>query len=113
MSRSPEDRAPAGGQGAGRDPADGPPAGEWAASAARESADLLLLDGELVPPAEASISVLDRGLLYGESLFETLKVVDGCALPVAGACGPPRRRVRGAWVFPWISRRWSAGSGGC
>jgi branched-chain amino acid aminotransferase len=39
--------------------------------------DLLLLDQDLVPAAEATVSALDRGLLYGESLFETLKVVDG------------------------------------
>jgi branched-chain amino acid aminotransferase len=37
----------------------------------------VLLDGELVPPGEALVSAFDRGLLYGESLFETLKVVDG------------------------------------
>lgn len=39
--------------------------------------DVVLLDGELVPPEEALVSAFDRGLLYGESLFETLKVVDG------------------------------------
>jgi branched-subunit amino acid aminotransferase/4-amino-4-deoxychorismate lyase len=36
----------------------------------------VLLDGRLVPPEEAVVSVFDRGLLYGESLFETMKVVD-------------------------------------
>jgi branched-subunit amino acid aminotransferase/4-amino-4-deoxychorismate lyase len=39
--------------------------------------DVVSLDGELVPPREALVSAFDRGLLYGESLFETLKVVDG------------------------------------
>lgn len=39
--------------------------------------DVVLFDGELVAPLEALVSVFDRGLLYGESLFETLKVVDG------------------------------------
>jgi branched-subunit amino acid aminotransferase/4-amino-4-deoxychorismate lyase len=39
-------------------------------------ADQVLLDGRLVPAEEASISVFDRGLLYGESLFETIKVLD-------------------------------------
>ena len=37
---------------------------------------LVLLDGELVAAEEAEISVFDRSVLYGESLFETLKVVD-------------------------------------
>lgn len=39
--------------------------------------DVVLLDGALVPSAEALVSAFDRGLLFGESLFETLKVVDG------------------------------------
>jgi len=39
--------------------------------------DVVLFDGELVAPGEAQVSAFDRGLLYGESLFETLKVVDG------------------------------------
>ncbi len=34
------------------------------------------LDGELVPLADAGVSVLDRGLLLGEGCFETLKAVD-------------------------------------
>jgi len=37
---------------------------------------LVLLDGELVAAEEARLSVFDRSVLYGESLFETLKVVD-------------------------------------
>lgn len=44
---------------------------------AAPSADLVLLDGELVPREAATISAFDRGVLYGESLFETVKVVDG------------------------------------
>jgi branched-subunit amino acid aminotransferase/4-amino-4-deoxychorismate lyase len=39
-------------------------------------ADQVLLDGRLVDADKAVVSVFDRGLLYGESLFETLKVVD-------------------------------------
>lgn len=39
-------------------------------------AEVVLLDGKLVPAEEAVLSVFDRGVLYGESLFETLKVVD-------------------------------------
>ena len=37
---------------------------------------MVLFDGQLVPPEEARVSAFDRGLLYGESLFETLKVVE-------------------------------------
>lgn len=39
--------------------------------------DVVLYDGNLVPPEAALVSAFDRGLLYGESLFETLKVVEG------------------------------------
>jgi len=38
---------------------------------------VVLLDGALVPRGEATVSAFDRGVMYGESLFETLKVVDG------------------------------------
>ncbi len=31
------------------------------------------VDGRLVPPAEASVSVLDRGFLYGDAVFEVLR----------------------------------------
>ncbi len=37
---------------------------------------LVLLGGELVSAEEAKVSVFDRSVLYGESLFETLRVVD-------------------------------------
>lgn len=55
---------------AGDAPPDAQPAGD-------ALPDVVLFDGELVPPEEALVSAFDRGLLYGESLFETLKVVDG------------------------------------
>lgn len=35
------------------------------------------LDGRLVPAAKARISALDRGLLYGDGLFETLRTYRG------------------------------------
>jgi branched-chain amino acid aminotransferase len=37
------------------------------------------IDGALVAPAQASISVLDRGLLYGDGCFEVLRTWDGAA----------------------------------
>jgi branched-subunit amino acid aminotransferase/4-amino-4-deoxychorismate lyase len=36
-------------------------------------ADFIYLDGEIVPAAEARVSALDRGLLYGDGLFETMR----------------------------------------
>jgi branched-chain amino acid aminotransferase len=38
---------------------------------------LVVLDGQFCPPAEPSVSVFDRGFLYGDSVFETLRTYDG------------------------------------
>lgn len=51
------------------------------ADPSRRVAPHVWLDGELLPLADAGVSVLDRGLLLGEGCFETLKAVDG--LPFA------------------------------
>jgi branched-chain amino acid aminotransferase len=41
------------------------------------SAMLACVNGSLVPPERATVSVLDRGLLYGDAAFETLGVYGG------------------------------------
>ena len=38
---------------------------------------LIYLDGKLVPEAEARISVFDHGLLYGDGVFEGIRVYNG------------------------------------
>jgi branched-subunit amino acid aminotransferase/4-amino-4-deoxychorismate lyase len=38
---------------------------------------LVLLDGEIVPAAEARVPALSRAVLYGEGLFETLRLYGG------------------------------------
>ena len=38
---------------------------------------LIYLDGNLVPEAEAKISVFDHGLLYGDGIFEGIRVYNG------------------------------------
>ena len=40
---------------------------------------MVFLNGRLVPEAEAVVSVLDRGLAYGDGLFETFRVFGGRA----------------------------------
>lgn len=43
-----------------------------------EAEDLLFhVDGDLVPAGEASVSVQDRGFLYGDAAFETLRAYGG------------------------------------
>lgn len=41
------------------------------------------IDGELSAPAEASISILDDGLLRGDGVFEAIKLYDGHAFRLA------------------------------
>ena len=38
---------------------------------------IVFLNGEFVPEAEAVVSVFDRGLLYGDGLFETIRIANG------------------------------------
>ena len=40
-------------------------------------ATLVSIDGQIVSPAEAKVSVFDRGFLYGDSVFETIRTYDG------------------------------------
>lgn len=37
----------------------------------------VMIDGSLVPPDEARVSVFDRGFLYGDSVFETIRTYAG------------------------------------
>jgi len=39
--------------------------------------ELVMIDGTVVPPAEARISVFDRGFLYGDAVFETIRTYGG------------------------------------
>jgi branched-chain amino acid aminotransferase len=41
------------------------------------------IDGSIVPADQASISVFDRGLLYGDGCFEVLRTWDGVAVELA------------------------------
>jgi branched-chain amino acid aminotransferase len=38
---------------------------------------IVSIDGAFVPPEQAAISIFDRGLLYGDGLFEVLRTVRG------------------------------------
>lgn len=45
----------------------------------RDDDSLVYLDGELVPVSEARVSVYDHAFLYGDGVFETVRVVEGRA----------------------------------
>ena len=38
---------------------------------------LVSIDGRIVPPEAAQVSVFDRGFLYGDSVFEVLRTYGG------------------------------------
>ena len=38
---------------------------------------LIYLDGKLVPKSEATVSVFDHGFLYGDGVFEGIRVYEG------------------------------------
>lgn len=45
--------------------------------------DFVYLNGDLVPAAEARISVFDHGFLYGDGLFETMRAYNGTVFKLA------------------------------
>src|SRR5260370_40046522 len=49
------------------------------------------VEGRLVPPEQAVVPVLDRGFLYGDSVYEVVRTYGGRAFPNAR---PPRRLGR-------------------
>jgi branched-chain amino acid aminotransferase len=64
-----------------------PPRGRSRAALARSparpagtTADFAWIDGRILPAGEASVSIFDRGLLYGDALFETVRVYAGTPL---------------------------------
>jgi len=72
-------------------------------------ADIAWVNGRLLDPGEAAISVLDQGFLYGEGLFETMRAYGGRVFRLArhlarlaagaaeiGLAPPPAERLQGA-----------------
>ena len=55
------------------------PAGAAGADSGGDTPDerLFHVDGEVVPESEATVSVRDRGFMYGDGVFETLRVYGG------------------------------------
>ncbi len=58
---------------------------------------IVIINGRLVPPSEAVISVFDRGFLYGDSVFETLRTYGG--VPFRSALHWQRLRASAERVF--------------
>jgi len=47
-------------------------------SVAPDKVVALVLDGEAIPPEQAAFLPLERGLLYGDGLFESMLVIEDC-----------------------------------
>jgi aminodeoxychorismate lyase len=63
----------------------------------------VFLNGRIVPESEATVSVLDRGFLYGDGLFETVRVFNGKPFRWA----PHFQRLRKGAGFLAIPFSWS------
>ena len=44
---------------------------------------LAIIEGEIKKPEEATISIYDRGFLYGDSVFETVRTYGGALFALA------------------------------
>ena len=53
---------------------------------------LLWFNGEVLPAGEAHISPMDRGLLYGDGLFETMRVEAALSCILRTTCVESRSR---------------------
>lgn len=56
---------------------------------------IVWIDGDLVPAAQARVSPFDHGLLVGDGVFETTKVVDGVAFALRRHLARLRRSAGG------------------
>jgi len=56
--------------------------------------DVVWLDGRIVPASEARIGIEDRGFLYGEALFETLRAYGGVVFRLGDHLARYRRSAR-------------------
>lgn len=64
------------------------------------------LDGKLVPPAEATISVFDRGFLYGDSVYEVVRTYGRRPFELeAHLARLARSAARLALTLPWDPAR--------
>jgi branched-chain amino acid aminotransferase len=63
---------------------------------------IVSVDGRITPPEAATVSVYDRGFLYGDAVFETLRTYDGapCALE-AHVARLLRSAARLRMKLPW------------
>lgn len=64
----------------------------------------IYLDGKLVPKEEAVVSVFDHGFLYGDGVFEGIRVYNKRVFRLAGHVERLFRSAKAIWLEPPLSR---------
>jgi branched-chain amino acid aminotransferase len=59
---------------------------------------VVYIDGKFVPSQEAKISVFDHGLLYGDGIFEGIRVYDGVVFKLDAHLDRLYRSARAMWL---------------
>ncbi len=59
---------------------------------------VVYIDGEFIPSQEAKISVFDHGLLYGDGIFEGIRVYDGVVFKLDAHLNRLYRSARAMWL---------------
>ena len=59
---------------------------------------VVYIDGEFIPSQEAKISVFDHGLLYGDGIFEGIRVYDGVVFKLDAHLDRLYRSARAMWL---------------
>lgn len=64
----------------------------------------IYLDGKLVPKEEAKVSVFDHGFLYGDGVFEGIRVYDRRVFRLDGHIERLYRSAKAIWLEPPLSK---------
>ncbi|MFX1509633.1 MAG: branched-chain-amino-acid transaminase [Promethearchaeota archaeon] len=59
---------------------------------------VVYVDGEFIPSQEAKISVFDHGLLYGDGIFEGIRIYDGVVFKLDAHLDRLYRSARAMWL---------------
>lgn len=59
---------------------------------------VVYIDGEFIPSQEAKISVFDHGLLYGDGIFEGIRIYDGVVFKLDAHLDRLYRSARAMWL---------------
>jgi branched-chain amino acid aminotransferase len=59
---------------------------------------VVYIDGEFVPSQEAKISVFDHGLLYGDGIFEGIRIYDGVVFKLDAHLDRLYRSAKAMWL---------------